>query len=163
MYISKWISYNMDQQNIDTYWQQFLATHPDTPPDTVFIAERFGDSPELADELAALIIDGTKTATCSALWEWEFESEPLPEIGTLTILLNGDDEPLCVIETTEVTIRPYNEVDAQFASEEGEGNRSLDYWRDAHWKFFSRVLPAIDQTPTQDMPLVCERFKVIYR
>lgn len=152
----------MDQQKIDAYWEQFLATHPDIAPDTPYIAEKFGDSPELADELTALILDGTKTATCSSLWEWEYEAEPLPEIGTLTLLLNGAEEPVCVIETTEVTIRPYNEVDAQFAYEEGEGDRSLEYWRDAHWRFFSRVLPNIDKSPTQDMPLVCERFRVIY-
>jgi uncharacterized protein YhfF len=39
---------------------------------------------------------------------------------------------LCIVETTEVTLRMYNEVDAEFAREEGEGDLSLEYWREAH-------------------------------
>ena len=153
----------MDNQKIEAYWQKFLAAHPEIPPDTEYIAEYFGDSPELANELAALIMAGTKTATCSALWEWETEEEPLPEVGLKTILLDGDENPLCVLETTEITIQAYNKVDAQFAYEEGEGDRSLEYWRDAHWRFFTRSLATINKEPTQNMPLVCERFRVIHK
>jgi uncharacterized protein YhfF len=85
----------------------------------------------------------------------------LPEVGLKTIVLDGQGEPLCIVETTEVVVRPYQEVDASFAYEEGEGDRSLEYWRDAHWRFFSRTLPTIGREPTVDMPLVCERFRVI--
>jgi uncharacterized protein YhfF len=86
----------------------------------------------------------------------------LPEVGQKTIVLDGNDDPLCTIETTEVEVRPYNEVDARFAYEEGEGDRSLESWRQAHWRFFSRTLPNMGKEPTPDMPLVCERFRVIH-
>lgn len=149
----------------DDYWEQFLATHPagDSIRTETHVAEHFGDSPALADELAALIESGRKTATCSALWEWEAEGNPIPKIGLKSIVLDGRDEPVCIIETTEVVIRPYNEVDAQFAAEEGEGDLSLAYWREAHWRFFTRTLSKINKMPALDMPLVCERFRVIYR
>jgi uncharacterized protein YhfF len=62
---------------------------------------------------------------------------------------------------TEVEVVSYDRVDARFAYEEGE--RSLAYWRDAHWRFFSRTLPNVGREPTMEMPLVCERFRVIYR
>lgn len=127
------------------------------------MAEGWGDSPDVADELGALISSGTKTATCSALWEYEADGEALPEVGTKTIVLDGKGDPLCIIETTEVEVRPFDEVDERFAYEEGEGNRSLDYWREAHWRFFSRTLPNIGKEPTPDMPLVCERLRVVYR
>ena len=117
----------------------------------------------MADELGALIVAGTKTATCSSLWEWEVDEDPLPEIGTITIVLDGRGQPLCIIETTEVTIRPFLEVDAQFAYDEGEGDRSLRYWREGHKRFFSRSLAKIGKEFEPDMPLVCERFRVIYR
>lgn len=130
--------------------------------DEQYTAEGFGDSPDLANELGALIVSGTKTATCSALWEWEAEGDPLPEVGAKSVVLDGNGEPLCIIETTEVEVRPYNETDARFAYEEGEGIRSLEYWQRAHWNFFSRTLPKIDKRPAPDMPLVCERFRVIY-
>lgn len=150
---------------IKAYWQSYLDTLPINSPmrQKEYVAERFGDSPEMADELGTLIVAGTKTATCSSLWEWEADGDLLPTVGYITIILNGEGYPLCIIETTEVAVRPYNEVDAQFAYDEGEGNRSLQYWRDGHWNFFSRSLPKIGKEPAQDMPLVCERFQVIYK
>jgi len=155
----------MDDNRIEVYWQGYLATLPADSPihDEEYMAEGWGDSPRLADELGALIVAGTKTATCSALWEYETEKEPLPESGVKIIVLDGNGDPLCIVETTEVEVRSYGEVDAQFAYEEGEGDRSLEYWRDAHWRFFSRTLPEIGREPSMDMPLVCERFRVIYK
>jgi uncharacterized protein YhfF len=152
-------------ERIDTFWQRYLATLPATSPtrNEQYVAEGWGDSPRMADELGVLIASGTKTATCSALWEYEAEGEPLPSVGLKTIVLDGNGDPLCIVETTEVKIRPYDEVDARFAYEEGEGDRSLAYWRDAHWRYFSRTLPNVGREPTTEMPLVCERFRVIYK
>lgn len=149
----------------ESFWQSYLATLSsiDAARQGIYVAERFGDSPALANELAALVLNGNKTATCSALWEWQAEGNPITEVGLKTIVIDGNDEPLCIIETIEVAIRPYNEVDAQFAFEEGEGDQTLDYWRDAHWHFFTRILSKSGKTPALDMPLVCERFRVIYK
>ncbi len=154
----------MEQDIIQAYWHSFLSTLPAESPirQQPYTAEGFGDSAVMADELGALVAAGTKTATCSALWEYEAEGEPIPQVGQHTIILDGRGEPLCIIETVEVEIRPYNEVDPQFAYDEGEGDRSLTYWREAHWRFFSRTLPRIGREPTPTMPLVCERFRVIY-
>ena len=150
---------------VNDYWEQFLASlPPDSPHRTkTYVAEGWGDSPALADELGALIVQGTKTATCSALWEWEAEGNPIPQPGLITIALNGRGEPLCIVETIEVTIRKYNEVDADFARDEGEGDLSLNYWRQAHRNYFSRVLRKIGKEFSEEMPLVCERFRVIHK
>ncbi len=155
----------MNNDKIAAYWQAYLETLPADSPVRAerYVAEWFGDNPDLANELAALIVSGQKTATCSALWEWEAEGDPLPTVGLKTVLLNGNEEPVCIIETTEVTIKPYNQVDAQFAYDEGEGDRSLAYWREGHWRFFSRSLAQIGREPAEDMPLVCERFRVVYK
>ena len=154
----------MDDDRLEAYWSGYLETLPAGSPmrDEQYVAEGWGDSPRLADELGTLIVTGAKTATCSALWEYEAEGSALPEAGSKTIVLDGQDDPLCIVETTEVVVRPYDEVDAKFAYEEGEGDRSLEYWRDAHWRFFSCTLPTISKEPSVDMPLVCERFRVIY-
>ncbi|HSL43333.1 MAG TPA: ASCH domain-containing protein [Anaerolineales bacterium] len=155
----------MTEETIKNYWEQFLASlPPDSPYHTkTYVAEGWGDSPALAEELGALIVQGIKTATCSALWEWQAEGNPIPQPSLITIALDGRGEPLCIVETFEVTIRKYNEVDADFAREEGEGDFSLDYWRAAHRNYFSRVLPNIGKQFSEEMPLVCERFRVIYQ
>ncbi|MDQ5830383.1 MAG: ASCH domain-containing protein [Actinomycetota bacterium] len=155
----------MDSDRIETFWQSYLDTLPEDSPIRAeeYVAEGWGDSPQLADELGALIAAGTKMATCSALWEYESEGSPLPEPGSKTVVLDGNGDPLCIVETTEVEVRPYDAVDSRFAYEEGEGDRSLEYWREAHWRFFSRTLPSIGKEPATDMPVVCERFRVVYK
>jgi uncharacterized protein YhfF len=153
------------QETIEEYWQEFLSTLPNDSPyhAKAHIAEGWGDSPAMADELGALIVQGTKTATCSALWEWEAEGKPIPQAGLITIALDGRGQPLCIVETTEVAIRRYSEVDADFARAEGEGDLSLNYWQKAHRNFFSRTLPKIGKEFSEEMPLVCEEFRVIYK
>lgn len=155
----------MEDKRIGAYWQGYLNTLPADSPERreEYVVEAWGDSSRMADELGTLISNGTKTATCSALWEYEDEGSPLPKVGLKTIVLDGNGDPTCIIETTEMMVRPYEGVDARFAFEEGEGDRSLAYWREAHWRFFSRTLPSVGREPTMDMPLVCERFRVIYR
>ena len=128
-----------------------------------FITDSFGDSPELADKLSALVVSGVKTATCSSLWEYEIDGSRVPYTGLISVILDGKNEPCCIIETMEITIKKYSEVDKVFASEEGEGDLSLEYWRDAHKRYFSRTLPKIGKEFSEDMPLVCEKFKVIWK
>ena len=155
----------MTEEQVGAYWQKFISILPTDSPYRAkeYIAEGWGDSPEMADELGELIARGIKTATCSALWEWEAEGKPIPHKGLITIVVNGDGNPLCIVETTEVTVRQYNEVDSDFASAEGEGDFSLEYWREVHRDFFSRTLPKIGRGFSEEMPLVCERFQVIYK
>lgn len=152
------------EEKINRYWQEFLSTLPEDSPyrSRPFNAEGWGDSPEMATELGELIKAGTKTATCSSVWEWEHEGEKWPDVGHLTIVLNGQGEPLCIVETTEVTIRAYNQVDSQFAHDEGEGDRTLRYWQAVHKRFFTRALDKISLAFSEDMPLVCERFRKIF-
>jgi uncharacterized protein YhfF len=120
----------------------------------------FGDSAEMADALGALVRSGRKTATCSLLWQYEADGDPLPAVGEHSIILDGQGEPLCIIETVEVDVRPFECVDAAFAAAEGEGDGSLAYWRAAHWSFFELQCDRLGLTPAADMPLVCERFVV---
>src|SRR4030095_1066265 len=116
----------------------------------------------MADELGALVLDGTKTATASLAWEYGYDGEPLPRRGDHGIILNGAGEPLCIIETMRVYIEQFNQVDEEQAYEEGEGDRSLDYWRDAHWRYFSGRGEILGREPSETMPVVCERFRVVW-
>jgi uncharacterized protein YhfF len=113
----------------------------------------FGDSPVLADELAALVLAGLKTATC-----WAASDGLLTEVGKRMVMLDGSGAALAVLETVELSQRRFDEVDASFAYDEGEGDRSLASWQRAHRAYFGRRGQFTD-----DMLLCCERFRVVER
>lgn len=116
-----------------------------------------------ADLLAHLVVAGTKTATASAYPLYELEKEPLPLTGAFSVILDAKDNAVCIIQTTKVTIVPFNEVTADHAYKEGEGDRSLDYWREVHEKFFTECLHEAGLKFTPDMKVVCEEFVVVYK
>ena len=117
----------------------------------------FGGAP---DKLAELVIRGTKTATCSALILYEAEGERIPEAGDYSVILDSEENAVCIIKTTKVYITPFNEVSAEHAFKEGEGDRSLKYWRAVHEEFFTEELSAIGLAFDETMKLVCEEFEL---
>ena len=145
------------------FWQAFARTRPSDPTPRFLEAFYFDDNQPSADELAALVLAGRKRATAGLLWAHDAETRPLPQPGDLSIVTSFDGDALCVIETIRVDIVPFDEVSAEFAATEGEGDGSLEYWRDAHTAFFGRECQRLGRQPAPDMPVVCERFEVIYR
>ena len=155
----------MVDARVHDYWQRFLSSREDGADlkSRGYVVDRFGDSPEMASELASLIVAGVKTATCSSVWEWDHTANPMPREGLLTVVVDGAGTPRCIIETVRVETATFEAVDGEFASAEGEGDRSLGYWRRVHWDYFSRVLPKLGHQPSPRMPVVCEHFRVLYR
>lgn len=122
----------------------------------------FGDNPELADELLALVLDGTKTATADLVWSYEAAGEPVPVVGALSIVLDGAGAPRALLRTTRVDVVPFRDVTAEHARLEGEGDRTLAGWRADHERYFRRTVPD-GFVFSEDAPVVCERFRVLYR
>ncbi|EJM99947.1 ASCH domain-containing protein [Phyllobacterium sp. YR531] len=116
----------------------------------------FGDSPALADELLALVLEGKKTATCAAVRDYVEDSTEKPVVGRRDVVLDGAGNPAAVIETVEISYRRFNEVDADFAREEGEGAATLEQWRHDHQNYFSR-----NGGFSPDMELLLERFRLV--
>jgi len=122
----------------------------------------FGATPEQADELLALVLAGTKTATASARWEYEVEGEELPRPGDLSIVLDGAGHPRALVRTTTVGVVPFREVGEDHARAEGEGDLSLAYWRDVHQRFFTATLQEVGRSFDDAMPVVCEGLQLLY-
>ena len=120
-------------------------------------AFQFGDS---ADWLAELVIEGKKTATTSGFIFYELEKEGIPQVDEYSIVLDGQDNPVAVIQTQSVEVVPMNEVTEEFALAEGEGD--YPYWWDAHEEFFTQALKEFNIEFTPNMLVVCERFKKVY-
>jgi len=122
----------------------------------------FGDSPELADSLAKLVLSGQKRATTGLLAEMEAEGLPLPKVGGLSLVTDFHGAPLMVLRSTRVETLPFCKVDAAFAAVEGEGDGSLAYWQDAHERFFRRSCQRLGLVWQPDMLVVCECFELLY-
>lgn len=118
-------------------------------------AWQIGDSPEIADELAKLVIKGIKTASCGSFASFQAEESP-PRIGSYNIILDGQDVPVCVIRMISLRLVRFCDVTEAFARKEGEGDLSLEYWRKEHQRFFTR-----EGSFSEDMELVAEEFEVV--
>ena len=116
----------------------------------------------MADELAGLVLKGIKTATASAYELYEIDEEPAPKAGDVSVILDSSEEAVCVIRDTRVYAVPYREVSARHACMEGEGDRSLEAWRQVHRAFFTREMESYGLEFSEDMMVLCEEFEVIY-
>jgi len=145
---------------IEEFWRQCCAARGVTAP-CPGVTE-FGDSPAMQDELSALVVAGVKRATAS-LARWYGEgAAPWPQPGDTWIFTDGGGVPRGVYETVAVSVTPFAEVDASFAAEEGEGDKSLAYWRASHRRFFTDELAREGLAFSEEMPVVLERFRLLW-
>jgi uncharacterized protein YhfF len=149
--------------HLSAFWREFAKATGGADEERFYEAFFFGDSEDMATELAELVLQGTKRATAGALWSYEAEGQRLPQPGDLSIVTDWSGQPLCVIQTQSVEVVAFREVTAEFAATEGEGDGSLAFWQQAHREFFSRECATLGREFSESMPVVCERFAVVYR
>ncbi len=151
-----------DRDAAQGLWREFCAA-TGADPASLGSVEAFGDSAEMADELVALVLAATKRATAGLVADFAREEVPLPEVGGHWIAVDGAGTPRCVLRTTEIRVGLLNSVDEAFARDEGEGERTREWWLTAHRRFFHR------QAERTGIPfdeareaVVFERFEVIW-
>ena len=115
-----------------------------------------------ADQLADLVLRGEKTATASAYELYKLENEPLPQAGSFDVILDSQDRAVCIVEITKVSVLPFNEVSADHAFKEGEGDKSLGYWRQIHKELFTAWLAEAGLEFSQESGVVLEEFHKVY-
>jgi uncharacterized protein YhfF len=151
------------QHSVREMWAAFLSTRHDVATSAApYSAWHFCDAQDSADSLAELVVSGRKRATAGALWSYEFEKERVPQAGDFSVITDWEGRARCVIRTTSVEIVPFTSVTREFAAAEGEGDGSLEYWREVHWSYFTRELRSYGMEPQPDMPIACERFEVVF-
>lgn len=147
---------------IKTYWKEFCKKKKlDLPiPD----AWMFGDgTKEMGDELSNLVLEGKKTATCSAQKLYTIKKETVPKKGQYDIILNGTNKPVAIIQNESLELIKMDDVTKEFAAKEGEGDLSYNYWYEVHKEFFTKEFASHDLTFSTDEILICETFRVIYQ
>ncbi len=154
-----------ESEAIADFWAEFLSANSSTdlPPDmTYYESFTFGSRPETATRLAQLVLNGVKTATSGAMRDYEESGRRPPQPGDFSIVLDGSGAPVCIIETLEAKPIPFNQVDASFAYDYGEGARTLAWWLENLWESYVEEGEEKGWTPYPGMPLLCERFRVVY-
>ena len=114
------------------------------------------------DFLADLVFKGEKTATASAYDLYALEDEPLPQEGTFDVILDSQNQAVCIVEITKVSVQPFNQVSTDHAFKEGEGDKSLAYWRQVHEACFAEWLREAGLTFTPNSKVVLEEFRKVY-
>jgi uncharacterized protein YhfF len=142
-------------------WEAYCAAHPEVS-DEPLVAETFGDSPELADELLQFVLDGPKRATAGMVAQFAAEGEPLPRLGGHWIACDGSGAPRVVLRSVELRLGPLSSVDEQFAWDEGEYDRTLESWLDGHRRYFHRACASLGIEFSDEIELCFERFRVVW-
>ena len=126
------------------------------------IAEFFCADEYNTNECARLINAGIKRASCSMKSAYDIENEPYPVVGRLTVVLDWEENPVCIIKLTDVSICAFNEVSRDFAESEGEGDGTYEWWKSAHIKFFTEYAEQIGEVFTEQSDLILERFEKVF-
>lgn len=114
------------------------------------------------DLLADLVFKGEKTATASTYDLYALEAESLPQEGTFDVILDSQNQAVCIVKIIKVSVQPYNQVSADHAFKEGEGDKSLAYWRQVHEDCFAEWLREAGLIFTPESKVVLEEFHKVY-
>lgn len=147
--------------SVEEFWADFCAA-TGVSPDEPYQVWHFGNTLEMALELGQLVIAGKKTATASLAAVNEIKPHEAPIHGGYSVVTDINLFPGAVIRTTEIRHLPFDKVDTQFAADEGEGDQTLEYWRDVHWKYFTREAAELGIEFNNDSIVCCERFELLY-
>jgi uncharacterized protein YhfF len=147
---------------ISSYWKAFQLQNPNykevkEPPSFYFC-----DTKKDADECAELVVKKIKQATSPSVWWFEKNNEKLPEVGDLAIITNWNHEPKAIIRTKKVKIVKFKDITAAYSFIEGEGDKSLEYWKKVHWNYYTNEMKKHNEEPNENMKIVCEYFETIW-
>lgn len=149
------------KDSVKQFWLEFCEKsnlNAETPYQVWF----FGNSQQMAKELAELVVSGKKTATASLVEFNEKHPEVAPIDEGYSVVTDFHGNPLCVIQTIEIRHLPFDEVDAQFAFDEGEGDQTLEDWRAGHWAYFTKEAAENGLEFSEKSLICCERFRLLF-
>jgi uncharacterized protein YhfF len=146
---------------VQAFWAEFCKANDVTATD--YHCSTFGD-PEFADygdEITRLAMDEVKRATAHLAMDFEINNVKRREVGDYWVILWEDMTPACVLKMVNIEVRPFKDVDAAFAAREGEGDGSLEYWKNCHEDYFKQQLAKWGREWRDDLPVVLESFDLV--
>ena len=153
----------MDNASARNLWGDFLDKHLEYAFADEPRVSHFCDNEEDANECLKLVLSGKKRATSHSLLGLQMRKERLPKIGDFTIITDWKGDARCIIRTVAVRLKPFFSIRESYAKIEGEGDKSLKYWRKTHWDYYTRELEPYGRKPVDSMIVVCEIFEKVYQ
>ncbi|MCX2718706.1 ASCH domain-containing protein [Lentiprolixibacter aurantiacus] len=152
----------MDNASARNMWGDFLDTHLEYAFAEEPRVERFFDNEKDCQASIKLVLSGTKRATSHSLLGLQLRGERLPKIGDFTVLTDWNGKARCIVRTAGVKLKPFFSIPGSYAKLEGEGDKSLEYWKKMHWEFYKRELEPFGREPRESMIVVCEVFEKVF-
>ncbi|WP_339654109.1 ASCH domain-containing protein [uncultured Salegentibacter sp.] len=149
-------------KSVITLWEDFLTQNPQNKLGEVPVSFYFCDNEKDANECAELVVNGIKRATATSLWWFKKNNKPLPRAGDQQIVTDWNGNAKAIIETLKIEQVPFNKITEEFAATEGEGDKSLKYWKKVHKAYYEREMISYPEKFSEEMIIVCEYFKTIY-
>jgi uncharacterized protein YhfF len=154
----------MEHKSVSSMWENYLAMlDKDGLKNRTFISWHFCSDKKSANDLATLVKKGIKTATSLLYLLYELGGEEIPKKRNMNVITDWDGRAQAATETISVNLVSFEDVNKDFAKKEGEGDRSLDYWRKVHLEFFTKELLNLGRGFSENMLIVCEKFKLVYK
>jgi len=132
------------------------------PPTRTIDVFAFGAGPEMASRLAHLVTSGSKRVTTSWLTTLERRGEAIPHAGMVSIVTDAFGLPRCAIRTVAVQRFRFGDVPAEWAALEGEGDLTLENWREDHRCFFAGEAESMQLAFSDDEVVLVEKFQVLH-
>lgn len=151
----------VDRALVSDFWSAYCRASK-LAENTPFQAWYFGDSSQLAHELIELVLHGPKRATAGLGWACDVSPHTAAVPRGYSVVTEFDGTPRAVIRTSGLERRKFRDVDAEFAWDEGEGDRTLDDWKRGHWQYFSRECETLGRSMSEDADVLLERFELLY-
>lgn len=153
----------MDNDSTKSIWKEFLSKHTEYASQEIPKAGYFGDNEKDADTLATLVSKDIKRATSHSLLGLQLRKETMPKIGDFFIVTDWKGKAKSIVRTASVKLVPYFSIHSEHARLEGEGDKSLAYWKKVHWDYYTRELEPFNRLPRESMIIVFERFELLYK
>ena len=150
-----------EDKSVIKIWEDYLVSIDDT--NKSYTSWHFCDNEKDANELAKLVREKVKRGTTSLYYFYELENEELPKEGNCSVITDWNGIAQCIIKTKKVTIRAFKDISEEFAKIEGEGDKSLKYWRQVHVDSFTRESKRHEIVFSQNTLVVFEEFEMVYR
>jgi len=152
----------MDNASARNLWGDFLDKHTEFAFAKAPEVGYFGDNEKDANTLAELVVKEIKRATSHSLLGMQLREEPMPKIGDFFVVTDWKGTAKCIVRITSVKMVPYFSIHAEHARIEGEGDKSLAYWKKAHWDYYTRELAEFKRRPLESMIIVFVRFEKVF-